>query len=359
MKSVSMKTAVSSVAAGLAAAALAVTTMATVAVAQEITLRVANYGGVFTASQKKYVADIFTQRTGIKVQYIDGNPADHLAKLIASKGREPPFDIVYAEDDVQARGIEAGVLMKIDPALISNVKFLYDEAKNKQGYGPGLLFNSIGIAYDVEKLKAAGIPEITSWEDLWNPKLAGRVAIPDLSTIMGRSFLVAATRLAGGNESSLEKGIDKIATLKAHSFYTSSAALENQFRGGEVWAAPWINGRAWGMIDKGAPMRYVIPKEGGIGFIAVIDVVAGTKHPKEAMAYINAVLDPLGQLGQANETPYGPTNKSLAPVLADYPELSKKFPASPADLKALYLPDWTTYNKNAEKAFDLWNRMKK
>ena len=57
-----------------------------VAQQSSLTLRVANYGGVFTAAQKKYAGDLFTARTGVKIEYIDANPPDHLAKLIASKG---------------------------------------------------------------------------------------------------------------------------------------------------------------------------------------------------------------------------------------------------------------------------------
>ena len=321
-----------------------------------VTLRIANYGGAFTASQKKYAADVFSQRTGIKIEFIDGNPKDHLAKMIASKGRETPYDVVYLDDDIQASAIAAGVVQKLDPAQVPNLKHVYEEAKQKQGYGPGMIFYSIGIAYNTEKLKAAGIPEPTSWADLWDPKLAGHVAVPDLSTIMGRDFLVAAARLNGGDERTLEKGIDKIATLKAHSYYTSSATLRTQFQAGDVWVAPWINGRAWGMTDEGFPMRYILPKEGGFGNMTVIDVASGTKFPKEAHMYLNFVLDPLPQLGQAYEIPYGPTNKLMAPVLAAYPELSKKFPASPEDLKQLYLVDWTAFNKNYQKAIDLWNR---
>lgn len=328
----------------------------TVAPAQDVTLRVGNYGGAFTASQKKYAADLFTQRTGVKVQFIDANPADHLAKLIASRGREAPYDVVYLDDDVQAKAVETDVLEKLNQYNVPNLKHIYPEAQNKAGYGPGILFYSIGIAYNVEKMKQAGFGEITSWGDLFDPRLAGRVAVPDLSTIMGRDFLMAATHLSGGDENSLQKGIDKIATLKAHSYYTSSATLATQIQSGDVWVAPWINGRAWGLIDKGLPLKFLLPKEGGYGNMTTIDMVKGTKYPKEAQAFINLVLDPLVQLGQANEVPYGPTNKLLEPVLAAYPELSKKFPASPKDLQQLRLVNWSLYNRNHDAALDLWNR---
>ena len=68
-----------------------------IAHSQSFTLRVACYGGVFTAAQAKYAGALFTARTGIKIQWIDGNPTDHLAKMIASRGRAAPFDVVYSE----------------------------------------------------------------------------------------------------------------------------------------------------------------------------------------------------------------------------------------------------------------------
>jgi hypothetical protein len=65
----------------------------------------------------------------------------------------------------------------------------------------------------------------------------------------------------------------------------------------------------------------------------------------------------LPQLGQAYEIPFGPTNKLLGPVIAEYPEMAKKFPASPADLEKLYKPDWDEYYKHYQAAVDLWNRL--
>src|SRR5579859_719632 len=145
-----------------------------------VTLRVGCYGGAFTDAAAKYAAAPFTTRTGIKIEWINGNPSDHLAKLIASKGRPAPYDVVYLDDDIESEAIAAGVLGKSGPADIPNLKYLYAQAINKDGYGPALNFYSTGIAYNVEKFKAAGIAEPTSWTDLWNPKLAGHVAVPTL-----------------------------------------------------------------------------------------------------------------------------------------------------------------------------------
>jgi hypothetical protein len=46
----------------------------------------------------------------------------------------------------------------------------------------------------------------------------------------------------------------------------------------------------------------------------------------------------------------------LAPILAAYPEVSKKFPATPEDLKQLKEINWPVFNKMLPEAVKLWNR---
>lgn len=341
-------------AAGVLVLALGLTTAS--ADSSNVTLRVASYGGSFSAAQKKYAAELYTTRTGIKVEFVDGNPSDHLAKMIASRGREAPFDVVYLDDNVQVEAIGAGLVEKMTATEVPNLDLLYDEAKNKQGYGPAMIFYSVGIAYNKKKYEEAGLPAPTSWADLWNPKLAGHIGVPTLDNTMGHAFLVAAEHLNGGNESTPEKGIAKIAALKAQSYPGSSATIEALMTSGDVWVTPWMNGRTWGLIDKGQPLAFVIPSDGGFAGVTTIDVVKGSPHRKEALAYINLVLDPLAQLGQANAVPYGPTNKVLAPVLAAYPDLAKKFPSSPQDIAQLRTIDWAVFNRVYPQAVSLWNR---
>lgn len=326
---------------------------------QKPTLRIACYGGLFTEAQAKYAGAIFTQRTGIQLQWIDGNPADHLAKMIASKGRVAPFDVVFYDELVQDAAISAGVVMKVDPKIITNMAFLYDAAKQKDGYGPAVNFWAVGLAYNTEIYKKNGIPEPTSWTDLWNPKVAGRVAMPDITQSTAKDVVIAAARLQGGDERNADAAFAKLAEIQALYYYRSSGDLEAKVAAGEAWIAPWNNGRSNAMIDKGMPLKFFYPKEGGFGHLTPIDVVAGTPNPKEAQMFINYALDPLNQLGTANEVPYGPTHKLMAPILAAYPELAKRFPSSPEDLKNLYIADPTVVNANIPKWVDQWNRIVK
>ncbi|RDJ22425.1 ABC transporter substrate-binding protein [Bosea caraganae] len=323
----------------------------------DVTLRVASAGGPFTEAVRRNVADRFTRKTGIKVQFIDGNNPDHLAKIIASKGRTPPYDVAITDKATQDSAIANGLLLKLDPELVPHLSELVDGVRHKEGYGPQFLLVDRGIVYNAEKFKEAGIPEPTSWLDLWNPKLAGKISIPDIAQANGPGFLIQINRVVGGNETDLEKGIRKIAELKVHSYYSSTVQVEALLPTGELWAANMPNGRAWALIDKGLPLKFVVPKEGSVGNPTTIDVVGGTKYPREAQLFVDAALSPLAQLGLSYDVPYGPTNKLLEPILAADPDHSRKFPWTQDQLAKIHAPDWASYVARQNETLDLWNRL--
>jgi len=343
----------------IVAGAVSLALSATVAAAQQrtdITLKVASFAGPFGEALQKYAFDLYTKRTGIKVEVQYANPADFLAKMIASRGREAPFDIVCLDDDVTAAAIDAGVVQKLDPKIVTNLKHLYPEAVDKNGYGATLFFFSLGIAFNKDKLKQAGIPEPKSWNDLWDPRLSGHISIPDIINIQGRDFIIQVARMNGGDESKPEVGIDKIAKIKAHSYNVASNTLQAQLESGDVWIAPWNNMRAAAMADRGLPIGFVTPIEGAIGNTDTVNLVAGSKHPKEAQELINYMLDPFAQLGMAKLLPTGPSTKLLAAVIEADQDWARKAPVTPEAHKALYLPNWTVFNKNLKRATDHWNR---
>jgi putative spermidine/putrescine transport system substrate-binding protein len=344
-------------AAGLALLAFVLAGSAVRAQSQsDVTIKVGTYGGTFDDIQMKYAASRFTAKTGVKVQLIDGNADDHLAKMIASRGRDAPYDVIFLDDSVQYKAIAAHVLAKMTEQDVPNLKYTYDEVKSGQGYGPAMDLYSCGIAYNTQKFKEAGLAPPTAWADLWKPELAGHVGVPTLATTMGQCLLAAAERLAGGDESTPDKGITKLAEIKAQSYPGSSSTITTLLTSGSIWIVPWLNGRVWSLADTGVPVAYVLPSEGGFRGMTMVDVTEGSKHKAEAFAYVNEILGPLFGLGMASEFPYGPTNRLLAPILQSYPEMSSKFPASPAELDKLQEINWAVFNPQLPKAIDLWNR---
>lgn len=322
----------------------------------DITLRVAVYSGPFTDGVKKYASDVFAKHMGIKVEYINANPSDFVLQKIAACSREAPYDIVVLDAAAPAQAMQAGLLAKLDPALMLHLQFLYPDARYKDDYGAGVQYYSMGIAYNKAKLKEAGIPEPTSWQDLWVARLAWHIAIPEIATIMGRGWIIAAAKLNNGSGSSADKGIEKLAQIKAHSYYTSSSTLAAQVQWGDVWVMPWNNMRTWVLIDNGLPIGYALPKDGRIGNIDYLDLAAGSLHPREAQMLINYAPSPLAQLGKSTDLSDAPANRLLGPVIAAYPEMARIGPMSANDVKKLYLPDWAAFDKDLPKLTNLWNR---
>ena len=339
---------------GLLAAAGGLAAASRRARAENVTLRVATNGGDFAQFEDRYLNARFTSETGIQIAHIPNNPPNQVQKLIASRGRPVPFDIAGLDDKTQPQAIGAGVVEKIDPKLVTNLSMLYDAAKQPQGYGPAELFWSWGLMYNEKAFKEHDIPAPVSWLDLWNPKLAGKIAISQIAGPGGVDFVLKIAQLTGGNEKNLLPGLKKIAQLKVESYYSSSNDVRTKLMSGDVWVAPWNNGRSWNLIDSGFPGRFMYPKEGGFLHTSTIDVVKGTPYAHEANIYINYVLDPLFQLALLY-FPYGPVNRALDEVLKDYPDLAKKVPTG--NLSELSVPDWDTVFADYADLVDQWNRI--
>ncbi|HEX5326049.1 MAG TPA: extracellular solute-binding protein, partial [Acetobacteraceae bacterium] len=205
---------------GLAACGL--TAASSLHAAEDATLRISTNGGDFAQFEDRYLDTRFTAETGIRIVRVASNPPTQVQKLIASRGRPVPFDVAGLDDKTQPEAIAAGTLAKIDPAIVTNLSFLYDSAKQPEGYGPAFLFWSWGLMYNRKALHDHGVAEPTSWDDLWNPKLAGKVAIADISGPGGVDFVLKTAQLAGGNETNLTPGLQKIAKLQVQSYYSSS-----------------------------------------------------------------------------------------------------------------------------------------
>jgi len=322
--------------------------------ADKVTLRVATNGGDFAQFEDRYLNARFTAETGIQIAHFPNNPPNQVQKLIASRGRPVPFDVAELDDKTQPEAIGAGVLEKIDPKIVTNLSMLDDVARQPQGYGPAKLFWSWGLMYNEKAFKQHDIPTPVSWLDLWNPKLERKVSISEIAGPGGVDFVLKIAQLTGGSEKNLLPGLKKIAQLKVESYYSSSNDVRTKLMSGDVWVAPWNNGRAWNLIDSGFPGRFIYPKEGGFLHTSTIDVVAGTPYPREANLYINYTLDPLFQLALLY-FPATPMNRSLNEVLKDYPDLAKKVPSETSP--QLSIPDWNTVFADYADLVDQWNRI--
>ncbi|MBI3709802.1 MAG: extracellular solute-binding protein, partial [Proteobacteria bacterium] len=110
----------------------------------------------------------------------------------------------------------------------------------------------------------------------------------------------------------------------------------------EVWIVPFFSARTAQAKQKGAPVEFVIPKEGGLSWIWNTALIANRGKASEELAakLVNTTLDPDRQIEFSRLTGYPPTNLQAMKNL-------------PADLKYLEMTegDLEAYGK-IQRKFD-------
>jgi putative spermidine/putrescine transport system substrate-binding protein len=213
-----------------------------------------------------------------------------------------------------------------------------------------------GFQYNSQKFREAGIPAPTSWNDLSDPRLKGKVALYNFSVAYSQDLIVLLTKIAGGTEKNVQPGIDKIKALRNSgnlvSFASSAAELDNMLIQGQAWIS--VNGgpRAYILKDRGAPIDFAVPKEGGGFFTNYFDVVKGAPHPKAAQLLVNFLISPEVQLVIAQDVVAAPINRKV--TVPD--SLKDRIPMGEEQLSKLIRIDRAEMNRQLDHWADLWNR---
>src|SRR4029077_4279738 len=93
------------------------------------------------------------------------------------------------------------------------------------------------IVYSPKQVREIGLPAPTPLADLADPKLAGRVMIPDISSGGGLEAVGAFAITAGGNESDIDPGLALIHSIPRVRFWKAGGDLVTAFKSGDVWLA--------------------------------------------------------------------------------------------------------------------------
>jgi iron(III) transport system substrate-binding protein len=175
---------------GLAGAVgLAFALAASGAVAQEVNLYSSRHYDTDVA-----LYDTFTEQTGIVVNLIEGD-ADQLVERIKAEGRNSPADVLITVDAGRLwRADQAGILQAVFSPLLEQA--IPAELRHPDGKWFGFSQRVRGIVYAKDRVDPS---EITSYEDLADPKWKGRICIRSSTNVYNQS-LVASMIEANGIE---------------------------------------------------------------------------------------------------------------------------------------------------------------
>ena len=315
----------------------------------------ASFGGTIEQAIRAEIIPAFEKATGIKVKLVVGTALSNYAKVVAARNN-PEIDVYWSNELTHAAGKQQGLYEKLDPKVVTNLPDVFDYAKDPDGIGVGVYVLATGFQYNSKAFRDAGIPAPTSWNDLWDPRLKGRVALYSFSVAYSQDLLVLLTKLAGGTEKDVRPGLERLKALKASGnlamFASSPAELDNMLIQGQAWIT--VNGgpRAYILKDRGAPIDFAFPKEGAGYFTNYFDVLKNAPHPKAAQLLVNFLTSPEIQLVIAREIVAAPINRKV--VIPD--SLIGKIPLGDEQLKKLVRIDRAEMNRQLDNWTELWNR---
>ena len=322
-----------------------------------VNLRVGTFGGPWTKIQQEELMPKM-EAMGATVTYVAGSPQTNMAKLIAARGGEPPMDMLEILDAIVPDMKAGGFLQPLDLSLIPNVKHL---AKGQ--YNDLMVANwttQEGICYNAAKFKELGIPAPKTYDDLGNPKLAGRVQIPDIVSGGGLAAVAGFSFSNGGDLQNIKPGLDAIASLKALKFWKRGAEALTQLKSGDIYAAVIHAGWCVRAANAGMDVATAHPiinsntkgviKQGWMGIVKGID----PKTAKAANAYINLFIDAAFQQKFAIKRGVVPENQLALEGLSSDPTLKRMMILDPDGIAHMLRIDYSKVNVSDWN--DQWNR---
>ncbi|MBZ9818908.1 iron ABC transporter substrate-binding protein [Mesorhizobium sp. CA4] len=273
----------------LAGAALALGLIAGPAMAEDQGIIV--YNAQHESLAKEW-AKGFTKETGIKVTLRNGGDSDFSNQIVA-EGAASPADVFLTENSPAMALVEAaGLFAPVDAETLAQVPQEYQPSTGKW---VGVAGRSTVFAYNKDKLKADQLPK--SLLDLADPSWKGRWA----ASPSGADFqaIVSALLELKGEAATADwlKAMKENFTAYKGNSTVMKAVNAGEIDGGVIYHYYYFGDQAkTGENSRNLAMHYFKNQDPG-AFVSISGggVLASSKHPKEAQAFLKWVTGKGGQ----------------------------------------------------------------
>ncbi|MDX8461215.1 iron ABC transporter substrate-binding protein [Mesorhizobium humile] len=273
----------------LAGAALALGLISAPAMAEDQGIIV--YNAQHESLAKEWAAG-FTKETGIKVTLRNGGDSDFSNQIVA-EGAASPADVFLTENSPAMALVEAaGLFAPVDADTLAQVPQEYQPSSGKW---VGVAARSTVFAYNKDKLKEDQLPK--SLLDLADPGWKGRWA----ASPSGADFqaIVSALLQIKGEAATADwlKAMKANFTAYKGNSTIMKAVNAGEIEGGVIYHYYYIGDQAkTGENSKNVGLHYFKNQDPG-AFVSVSGggVLASSKHPKEAQAFLKWVTGKGGQ----------------------------------------------------------------
>jgi len=254
-------------------------------------ITVLNWQGYGT--DEAWALKAFTEKTGIEVvhDYFSSEP-EMLTKLRTNPG---VYDVVLINSARSQQAASEGLISPIDFSKVPNATGLSPELKNHANLQLDGKTNGVSWVWGITSLAITeGSPKPDSYAALGDPAHKGRVALFD-DAVTG----VAIGALLSGQDMNNPKDL-AVVTEKLKAFKPNIKLLwSSEDEWNKAFAAKefdlsifWSGAAVRSKRNSKLPVEFVVPKEGGIGWLDSLSVPATSANPDAGLAFINYMIDP-------------------------------------------------------------------
>jgi len=266
----------------------------------------------------------FEAKTGVTVQLITAGTGE-LYQRIRSEAGNPQGDVMFGGGAAQANAnIELW-----GPYTSPEDANMVEAGKNKTGAFTPYQADGSNLLVNKDAAAAAGLT-ITSYADVLNPALKGKIAFGDpMNSSSAFAQLTNMLKAVGGDYES-DKGWDYVRDLVVQLdgiTIGSSSQIAKDVANGEYIVGLTYEPLSLNFVLSGAPVEIVYPAEGAAFLPATIQLIKGGPNPEAGKAFIDFVISEEGQTIIAEKTAGRPLRDGVTkpglPALADIPTVEE------------------------------------
>lgn len=270
---------------------------------------------------------VFEEQTGVRVQLITAGTGE-LYQRIRSESGNPQGGVMFGGGAAQANAnlnLWGEYTSPEDASMVAAGKNTTGFFTPYQADGSNLLVNKDAVA-------AAGVT-ITSYADLLQPELKGKIAFGDPTTSSSAfAQLTNMLKAVGGDyesDASWNYVRDLVTQLDGVSIGSSSQVAKD-VANGEYIVGLTYEPLSLNFVNSGAPVEIVYPKEGAAFLPATIQLIKDGPNQAAGKAFIDFVISEEGQTIIAEKSAGRPLREGVAkpglPALADIPTVQEDGP---------------------------------
>ena len=265
------------------------------------------------------------------------------ARLLAEK-KAPQADVVFALAATSMMQIdEAGLLAPYSPAGEDRIDARFRDPRTPPHWTGEALW-SAAVCVNTDEARKHGLPIPTSWEDLTKPVYRGMISMPDPGS-SGTGLLAVSAWLQMFGEDRGWAYMDRLDRNIAAYAHSGSKPCKDASRG-EIPIGISIDFRAAQAHAQGLPVEVITPAEGLGWDVEASGVMAATRRPAQARAFVDWALSDSAMALYARDF-----------SLVGVPGQSRPVPGLPADLNShLAKVDLGWTSRNRERIIAEWSR---